>query len=969
MHPSITEGLRARRSFVGRHAFVRHFADRLNGQPQSTILFLQGIAGSGKSLLTRYLHDRCCRSLKPDNWEYVAGLDDEEFVSQFTTASDSEVVPHAFVDFAMSAVADDRPREPFSALLMIRRQLGDSLPTPLFDFASLWYLKKTGQLSQERITKLFRGTRIDLAAALYDAITKTKVGAISKAFLGVVDKEIGEWATFRPYKRQISSEDLDEIQQLQVEGDLIGVLPELLGRDLGSALAQAEPPARVVLFFDSHESLVGPHVEASQYVRLQADEWLRQLLLHAPLGRLVAVIAGQNLPSWNTAARFRIPQTSVDVRELPLFSPTEASTYLARVGVDESDEHRLAIQIASVADSVHPLYLGLAADALRARRSRGETALEDDFARGPEVKAGSQQVLQRLLRAATHEAENAVRSLAVCRSFDIKLFEHLGEQVRFATTAAALEAITGLSVVSSFNRQGANWYQVHSLVGRLVEETDRDTARRAHTVLRQFYKSRLEEHEPAWLAEMIYHENRLTPKAGCDTWCAFFGTALNEVEYDTLRELLQLKPDLVIPDPATSGDVALLTARYYVKIGNWTLAAEQFQYGLDRVERALSTPKGARRRLFLLKGECLQGRADCAATKQSYAEAMKLFRQAISAYDVAIRESPRSLTPLMHKATTLKSRAEMNIWRGQYAEAIQDLRSGIEALDQALGSDCEDERIVFAMRSRADLQQTLASVFGRLDKYEDAKAAFEAAIQSFDLLLGANPDDIMVRHSKAIALSNLGDFQFNRGEVEEARAVYEESVAAAQLVADNAAEDILALNQLALNLTTLGRAQSACGLKDEARVSAERAIQLLDEVIPRAPDFAQLRTNASSAYCAAGVLEAEARNYPAAAERFQRAIDLANSALELTPDDAYGYNSRGLGEFHLAGVFARSGDLEQATSTTEAAIHSFEESLRIAPGYEKARRNLDRAKSILEQVRASHIESRDIPPVNESAER
>jgi tetratricopeptide (TPR) repeat protein len=941
MLPSVTEGVSARKSFVGRHKLIRHFAAYLNApQPRPTVLFLHGIAGSGKSLLMRFLHDRCCNRLEPDNWKYLDSLDDEQFASQFAAAQAVRIAPHAFVDFALPPSGDDRPREPFSALLMVRRQFGAALATPLFDFACLWYLKKSEQLTQERVRKLFRGPGIDLVAAIYDAISKTKAGAISKAVLGVIDREIGDWVTFWPHKRHLTPEDIEEIQQLSVEGDLIELLPEVLGRDLNCAFARPDAPQRAVLFVDSHESLLGHATLESDYVRLQTEEWLRRLLVHAPIGRLVAVIAGQNPPSWSTAARFPIPQSYVDLQNVPLFSHAEAVVYLSRVGVEKIAEQTTAIQIALVEDQVHPLYLGLAADATLASRSRGESLNSDALTGTPELKSGAKQILQRLLRAASREEEFAVRSLALCRGFDETVFRYLGDNLRFSTTAASLEAITALSVVSASLRQGRNWYQVHGLVQRLVEEGDQETANRTHRLMQRLYKDRMVERDPVVLAEMIYHENRLARKAGCDTWCGFFSSALNSVEYDTLRALLEVKPDLLIPDDVTSGNIAMLTGRYHVKIGGFARAREQFSYGLACSERALGRTT-QRAEAAPLKGLCLQGLAECAAAAQNYKDAMKLYRQALSAYDLALRECPKDHSTRVYKAVLCKTRAQLFTWRGEYGKAILDLRQGIEILDQIIASDDDPRSLLMTIRERAECDQSLANILGRLGRDGEAKTAFESAIKSLDLLLEIDSEDIVVWHTKAVTLSNLGDLQAKLGQLDEMRITFERSVEAAKVAFDRAPGDVLAQNQLAVNLSSLGQAQLATGFPDEAQRSTERAILLFDELISRVEDAAGFRTNASNAYCAAGVVRARRQEYQAAITLLKRAVEFANSAIALTPHDVYGHNARGVAEVELARSLALSGDTQNARGALEAAAYSFGQALLIAPTYEKARRNLD----------------------------
>jgi hypothetical protein len=69
---TITESSRAMRLFTDRHDAIKHFATLLNvalaaDRPTpEKVLFFHGDGGNGKSLLLRFLRERCCKRLSPE---------------------------------------------------------------------------------------------------------------------------------------------------------------------------------------------------------------------------------------------------------------------------------------------------------------------------------------------------------------------------------------------------------------------------------------------------------------------------------------------------------------------------------------------------------------------------------------------------------------------------------------------------------------------------------------------------------------------------------------------------------------------------------------------------------------------------------------------------------------------------------------------------------------------------------------
>jgi hypothetical protein len=154
---SLTEIRRALQHFTDRRSAIKHFASYLNDDPaRESILFFHGDGGNGKTLLLRFLKERCCKRLDFDNWSYVKSLVGDEFIVNFTGAEGCDEAPATLIDFAMEPRGEYRPKEAFSALMKMRRDLsGSGLRFPLYDFACILYLHKTGRLTPEKQKELF----------------------------------------------------------------------------------------------------------------------------------------------------------------------------------------------------------------------------------------------------------------------------------------------------------------------------------------------------------------------------------------------------------------------------------------------------------------------------------------------------------------------------------------------------------------------------------------------------------------------------------------------------------------------------------------------------------------------------------------------------------------------------------------------------------------------------------------------
>lgn len=261
---SVTEGWRALELFTDRVRPTRLFATYLNEDPPpERILFFHGDGGNGKSLLLRYLAERCTRRLSPENWRWLSSLDDEELQAQLESAEGAEAVPYTHLDFGAPPRGEDRPQESFSALLMLRRSLGtQGFSFPLFDFASVTYLMKTGALTEEKLKALFPASEAGFTSDLMELVKAISwVAEATDAVFRIFERRLGKSFALYRAKRELDPEVVLQIGRLEVKRELPDELPHLFARDLNVAMAMPGSPSRVVLFFDTHEAFWGDRRE------------------------------------------------------------------------------------------------------------------------------------------------------------------------------------------------------------------------------------------------------------------------------------------------------------------------------------------------------------------------------------------------------------------------------------------------------------------------------------------------------------------------------------------------------------------------------------------------------------------------------------------------------------------------------------------------------------------------------------
>ena len=452
-----------------------------------------------------------------------------------------------------------RPQDPFAALLMLKRQLAHHQTRfPLYDFACVWYLRETGQLTQ--LHSFFPAEEMGFITELVNLLGRLPYVALANAVFAMMGKRWGHWFTVYRHRRKLDEAQVAAILQMDVQTELLEALPRLFAHDLNTMMAVPQAPHRLVLFFDTHEAFWGVRERESSRDRFfQRDEWFRQLLgyLDLPQG-IVVVVAGRDTPRWAQASRATIPNTFVDTQLVGHLSATDAATYLKRAGIVEPAMRDQLVHYTQVAPGQsHPFYLGLCTDVVLASLTRGVPLTPQDFHTAPQLEARTAELLDRFLRYVDVHVESAVRALSACRAFDWEIYLALGTALHFQATPAAFEVLCRFSFVWRAETSAEGWYRIHDLVRRIMHERPAKGIHQAHEVLEHYYRAKAATGDTAAGAEAIYaeYEHRGPGRRGRRPQSWRYHAVRYRVVADTrrLRRVRRGRPAKTEPPPMGSG--------------------------------------------------------------------------------------------------------------------------------------------------------------------------------------------------------------------------------------------------------------------------------------------------------------------------------------------------------------------------------------------------------------------------------
>jgi tetratricopeptide (TPR) repeat protein len=856
--------------FVDRHTSVRIFLEALHTRPLGEeILFFHGVGGAGKSLLLRYLRQECCKLLDPELWRAKAALpDDAEFRLEFAEARGTRLtcVLH---DFSTNNAGHDRPRDPLEALLMLRRNLGAAgFAFPTFDFAVLLYSHRTGQPAEKAAGLLPVGERPLALDVLRVLVEGSLTGQIATTVAGRFSADLERRGQLWWSGRRLTDEALAGLLRKEAEIELIPCLPVLLAEDLNAQLTRPSTPP-LVLMFDTHDAFWSEQSFAGNpTVYFERDEWLRTLLRHVELTRVLVVVTGRDRPLWSEPGiRMRIPDEYVRTVAVADLSADDARLYLRQRGlVDDSLQSQALAQL-STEDGVHPLFLGLAADLLVHNQAQDNPTAVPDLlagARGADGSPASAVLLHRLLRYLSRHERRAIEAVAAARTFDQELFDLLGDSLGFEHDEDAFSDLIRFSFVLPAQRAGSGRrYKVHSLLRRVLA-TDRSPALvQAHVQLAAHYVGRSTSSGDAAHLEALLHAGSVpeTRADAADQWLALLDQIRDDADSPALTRALEITDEMAVQGWAAELTVTLAqaahigtNARYadaaalietalrgtpaLVEPGQRLLHAEallqlawchRWLTRLDEAEQVfregLDVSSGGEASAAHMTGRLCFGLAGVAEDRCEDDVAANWYRRAIEAYEQALAGAGE-IPPVRWLSDVVSSYSGSScILRaaGDRSAAHRLAETGTARARAALALEPEDRR------SRINLEQVLAAT---AEAHDDHRSALLAAQESLEICrwLSADgaPDPRLLR--RLLLMSRLE----RRARPASSDAYLQEAVDAARRLTDfrpSSRHGWFGLGEALLEQAERRPAERR-RLAEQASQALERALEVAPRLVP-----------------------------------------------------------------------------------------------------------------------------------------
>jgi tetratricopeptide (TPR) repeat protein len=970
---SVTEGYRALELFTNRYSYLRKFATYLNEDPPpEKILFVHGDGGNGKSLLLRFLVEQCCKEFAPDDWTYLKGMEDAEFASQLRDA-DVTPVPHVLHDFAMQPNLDERPQEPFDGPLMLRRALANrGLLFPLFDFACVWRMYKTGQLSSNTLRMRYPSEEAGVITALVGVVQSVPVLNLASSVLSLFTKRHGNRLTVWRRGRKIDEDELKAIQRMNPGSDLLDALPALLAKDLTASLSLPEAPRRLVLAFDTHEAFWGGSKNLSTNER-QRDEWFRTFLGNLDFrAGIVVLVAGRELPRWSDLPASRIPDDYLEPWPVRHFSEPDALVYLHKAGIADAALQRKLLAFAAVAPGeIHPFYLGLCVDVAQTAERKGEPLDRGEFEHVPAVELRTQELIERLLRYADDDAMLAVHALSACRGFDSRIYFALADTLRFTATNAAFEALIRFSFVWRSPAGGSRSFRIHDLLRRLFYEGKDPVTLQAHHILEQHYRGASLRDRLA-IAEALYHWNRQHPAEGCAGWIAAFDGSLKNSDVPLADALFEVATDLVVPDVALQAAIKRRAGDLFADRNRNEDARSAYREALDLYKAARS---GETADLAVGQGDTFWRLADAEVSLSWYDDALASYQHSIEAYQRALSVEPNRPDALVGKGVALwslgwlyatlsrlpdaKAAADAAIKSLEKAlplapntvEAHVEMASALrlvgelqckvtpalagtsfkQALEELAGALKLAPGFLVAQRRKANLLVAAGALDAFLSRHESAAEAYHQAIACCEDALRRAPYSWRTQNQWGAALHLLADLNASRSDTADAIENYGRAIAFYDETLRQAPNFLSGQCNKAIALVRLAGVHLDCGRFEEALAYYEQAIALSDEALRRAPNGVYALATKGSALKAAADLHLTAGRREASLASYETALRCCNAVLDFVPTAGAhidkGTALKGLGDWH-----ADTLNTGEAVTHYSQAVASFDQALQIEAG-------------------------------------
>lgn len=976
-------------SFSNRLMPTRIFIEALHNDTNTgTIIYYYGNGGNGKSLLIDYLRQNLCKRVDDVTWQTIKGFDDKtlrdklieipvtkgnsfslaNFYNQTrrkksTGITQCEAIPSVLIDFGEPTL-EVQPQNPLSATCYMRKMLaGNNLKFELFDYAYVLYLSRIGKLNQSEITNVISDGAIDGILELACASAGAVPGS-SLAFK-MLQRILGSKMYLYFKSRNVDEKFLQQLRNIKSTNELEIRMPYLFALDLVASMQSSDAPARLALFFDTHEKFWLAQRDLSPFEYFRRDAWLRIMLnvLHSSK-RIVAVVAGRVLPRWSEAPKNAITTEKVTPHQIGLISLADARESLEKRGIIDSPLREAIVRFTEVErGEVHPMYLGICADAVQPRLEKGITISPDEFNDVVSPEKLGEEVLQRLLSDVSGTLQPAIVALSVCRSFNFTLFRELAQNVLGSNGDRAVfdQLLTKYSFIK---RLSADNFQVHQLIRKLIEEIPvySQEINSSRKVLENYFRSLAEQGDDLAQAEAIYYANQLDAERGLEEWLGTFCNSLDECQWFLCNRLSELSRELTVTTEIGLAEMMHLMGKYYHKISRYTDAQSCYLNALEQINNLLGD-KQDDTDLIAKNCDILSDMVELLSFLSEHEKAEIYFQKALTAYERAMQSPDTSVSVYHGKSEILnvfgyamernsdltaaekfyvdaaavgdqalvieRDNVDGHIRKARALRRLSDLMRKNGRIEASHGAGtaalaCVEEALQLEPReaelyhSKGMILDSIGSNHQASERLNEAKTAFNEAIICFDQSLAIVPKNVDVIFAKGVTYQNLGDLLAYEQAVNKAETAYKQAIAYYGEALVISPQFAWAHNRQGTALRDIGNLRTNENRPLEALVFYQSALYSIENSLKIAPNEVWILNCKGNCLVAMGLVQQnESEKREAAIESFQAACHCFDKAISLTPKFIYPHLSKGKALRHL-------GRLAQDLSTMELLLQSKE---------------------------------------------
>lgn len=438
-------------------------------------------------------------------------------------SSDNTVT--ALLDFSIAPHRYQRPQDPFYGLLMLRRQFtAHHILFAIFDFACIVYLKKTAQLTPERLRHLFpieiRGLMFEMA----DLVLNISLQDAQHEIFNIISQVYRDQYTPYMMHRNPGEALCEQILTMKAERELLPALPELFAAELRAAVNMPAGPGRIVLLLDGLHELASPVTEIQDAATVLGDGWVRQLVHHlTDTPGLLTILAVRSANDWQKRFPFSRKRSTCSVFELDYLTEAQAEHFFAAQDIeDENLKSAFKAWAESKPNGYHPVLLGVCTDIMRIQNAKGKDVDPREFRIVPKTEEERFHGLsKKFFQVLDRERSFALITLSACQAIDLSAFLLLSQTFYYEEREELFRAIGNFSFVDEKHNGVQHSLHLHPAIAPYVKKYGNKLVREARQTLLEDFREKAKTGDETAEAEAMFHTNALDWELGIVTFLKY----------------------------------------------------------------------------------------------------------------------------------------------------------------------------------------------------------------------------------------------------------------------------------------------------------------------------------------------------------------------------------------------------------------------------------------------------------------